>query len=91
MIYANQHDHIRQMTIADIPGVLSLMQPAIEEKILVKRSVSDLQDKVDDYVVYDVDGTIHACGALHTFPDRQGEIAGIVVDEMYTNLGIGKK
>lgn len=91
MIYANQHENIRQMTAADIPEVLSLMQPAIEDKILVPRTAADLEDKVDDYYVYEVDGTIHGCGALHIFSDRQGEIAAIVVDESYKNLGIGHK
>lgn len=91
MIYSNQHENIRPMTLSDIPDVLNLMQPAIEQKILVKRTDTDLQEKTGDYFVYEVDGTIHACGALHVYPDRQGEIAAIVVDEMYSSLGIGKK
>jgi amino-acid N-acetyltransferase len=91
MIYSNQHENIRQMTAADIPEVLRLMQPAIEDKILVPRTAADLEEKVDDYYVYEVDGTIHGCGALHVFEDRQCEIAAIVVDESYSNLGIGKK
>lgn len=91
MIYANQHENIRQMTVADIPEVLALMQPAIEKQILVSRTAQDLEEKVDDYAVYEVDGTIHACGALHGYPDRQAEIAAIVVDEMYSKLGIGRK
>ncbi|HLV32493.1 MAG TPA: amino-acid N-acetyltransferase [Chitinispirillaceae bacterium] len=91
MIYSNQHENIRLMKIPDIADVLRLMQPAIEQQILVNRTASDLEKKVSDYVVYEVDGTIHACGALHEYPDGQSEIAAIVVDEMYTNLGIGKK
>jgi len=91
MIYANQHENIRPMTAADIPGVLSLMQPQVDEGALVARTAGDLTDKMADYAVYDVDGTPHACGALHAFPDRQGEIAAIVVDEKYASRGIGKK
>jgi len=91
MVYANLHENIRQMTAADIPGVLSLMQPQIDEGALVARTAGDLADKMADYAVYVVDGTPHACGALHTFPDRQGEIAAIVVDEKYASRGIGKK
>jgi len=67
------------------------MQPAIEDKILVPRTASDLEEKLEDYIVYEVDGTVHACGALHVYSDRQGEIAAIVVDESYSNLGIGRK
>jgi len=46
---------------------------------------------VADYALYEVDGTPHGCGALHVFPDRSGEVAGIAVDKMYANYGIGKK
>jgi amino-acid N-acetyltransferase len=91
MIYANQHDNIRPMTIADVPEVLGLMQPAIEEELLVPRTSAELEEKMDDFVVYEVDGTIHGCCALHAFSDKQGEIAGIVVDEMYKSLKIGQR
>jgi len=91
MVYANLHENIRAMTAADIPGVLSLMQPQVDEGALVARTAADLTEKMADYAVYVVDGTPHACGALHTFPDKQGEVAAIVVDERYASRGIGKK
>ncbi|MDR0331074.1 MAG: amino-acid N-acetyltransferase [Chitinispirillales bacterium] len=91
MIYANRHENIRPMTATDIPGVLSLMQPKVESGALVARNDHDLAEKLGDYAVYDVDGTLHACGALHIFPGRQGEIAAIVVDEKFASRGIGKK
>jgi amino-acid N-acetyltransferase len=45
------------------------------------------------YVVYEVDGIIHACGALHPSqePPGRAEIAAIAVDETYAGLGIGKR
>ena len=91
MIYANKHENIRPMTAADIPGVLSLMQPKVEAGSLVARKSNDLAERLDDYAVYDVDGSLHACGALHVFPDKQGEIAAIVVDEAYASRKIGRK
>jgi amino-acid N-acetyltransferase len=91
MVYANQHENIRPMAAADIPAILSLMRPQIDEGALVARTAGELAEKLADYAVYAVDGTPHACGALHPFPDRQGEIAAIVVDEKYASRGIGKK
>jgi amino-acid N-acetyltransferase len=91
MIYANQHDNIRPMGIGDVPEVLRLMQPNMEEGTLKHRDDADLEEHMDDYIVYEVDGTIHACAALHVSSDRQGEIAAMVVDETYKNLGIGKR
>ena len=91
MVYADQHDHIRPMIAADVPDVLRLMEPSIEEGVLVQRTEADFEEQLDDYAVYEVDGTVHACAALHVFPDRQGEIAGMVVDETYKNMGIGRR
>lgn len=90
MIYGNQHENIRKMTHSDIAEVLRLMHPAVEDKILIPRTASDLEEKIKDYIVYEVDGTVHGCGALHKY-GQQGEIAAIVVDEMYINAGIGKR
>lgn len=90
MIYGNQHENIRKMTHSDIPEVLRMMHPAVEDKILIPRTASDLEEKIKDYIVYEVDGTVHGCGALHKY-GQQGEIAAIVVDEMYINAGIGKR
>jgi amino-acid N-acetyltransferase len=34
---------------------------------------------------------VHACAALHEFPEKVGEIAGIAVDEHFLHLGVGPK
>jgi amino-acid N-acetyltransferase len=91
MIYSNQHENIRRMTRTDVPAVLRLMQPAIEDAVLVPRTAADLEEKVDTYCVYEVDGTLHGCAALEVFPDRQGEICAVVVDDTYASMGIGRK
>jgi amino-acid N-acetyltransferase len=91
MIYANQLDNIRPMEYPDIPELLRIMQPLVEEEVLIARSAADLEQSKDDFVVYEVDGTIHGCGALHEFPEKIGEIAAIAVDESYENRSIGKK
>jgi amino-acid N-acetyltransferase len=91
MIYANQHDNIRPMAIGDVPEALRLMQPVIDEGMLVNRTEADLAEHIDDYAIYEVDGTIHACAALQEYSGRQGEIAGMVVDETYKSLGTGKR
>jgi amino-acid N-acetyltransferase len=91
MIYANEFENIRPMAHADIPDVLSLMQPSMDEEILVPRTEEQLEEHLADYVVHEVDGTLHGCGALHVFGVGQAEIAGIAVDETYANQGVGRK
>jgi amino-acid N-acetyltransferase len=91
MIYANQHENIRSMVHADVPEVLQLMKPYIAKGTLLERTTADLIEHLPDYAVYEVDGTVHACAALHRFPGYKAEIAGMAVDELYASLGIGTK
>jgi amino-acid N-acetyltransferase len=91
MIYADPHENIREAVHADIPDILKVMRPFMKENVLIPRRRDDLEAKITDYALYEVDGTVHGCGALHVFPDRSGEIAGIAVDKMYANYGIGKR
>ena len=46
---------------------------------------------MQDFIVFEVDDSVHACAALHEFPERIGEIAGIAVDEHFLHLGVGPK
>ena len=41
--------------------------------------------------MFEVDDSVHACAALHEFPEKVGEIAGIAVDEHFLHLGVGPK
>lgn len=91
MVYATEYESIRNMRQNDISEVLRLMQPLVEKGILIPRTDEDMQQLYNDFVVYEVDGVIHACGALHTFEDGQGEIAGIATNPAYAQLGMGKK
>jgi len=91
MVYNDPHENIRPAAFNDISDIIRIMQPAIEDKILIPRTPAEVEEKINDYVIYEVDGTTHGCGALHLYNNRQGEIAGIAVDKTYNSLGIGKK
>jgi len=91
MIYRNNYGTFRTMTRDDIPAVLSLMNPFVEQGILLQRSSEELENIVDDFTVYEIDGGLRACAALHSYPEKMGEIAGLAVDESYAHMGIGPK
>lgn len=91
MIYRSDYGSFRAMQKDDIPAVLSLMNPFVERGILLPRTPEDLESRCPDYVVYEIDGGIRACGALHAYPEGMAEIAAIAVDEAYAHMGIGPK
>ncbi|MDR2516995.1 MAG: amino-acid N-acetyltransferase, partial [Spirochaetaceae bacterium] len=75
MIYADEYESIRPLKTRDIADVLRFMEPLMSRGILLRRSAADIQEKKNDYVVFEIDGTVHASGALHDWGDGQGEIA----------------
>ena len=89
MIYRNTYGSVRAMTADDIPDVLALMRPFIERGILLARTEENLAAQYQDYIVYELDGAIRACAALHLYDGRQAEIAGVAVDENCSHMGIG--
>lgn len=91
MIYRSDYGTFRKMTRDDIPSVLSLMNPFVEQGILLPRSSDELETEVADFTLYEIDGGIRASAALHTYPEGIAEIAGIAVDEAYAHMGIGPK
>jgi amino-acid N-acetyltransferase len=91
MVYANEHENVRPMQRADIPEALRLMRPFIEKEALVERREEDLAARLGDFVVYEVDGLIHACGALHPSTEQRAEVAAVAVDETYAGFGVGRR
>ena len=90
MVYDSDYEAIRSMQVEDISEVLNLMQPLVDKGILVPRSEETIANSLADYVVYEIDGVVHACGALHVFDD-QAEIAAIATNPTYAHLNMGRK
>jgi amino-acid N-acetyltransferase len=91
MIYRDAYESIRALRNEDIPDLLRLMEPLMRQGILVRRGAADIQEKKADYAVFEVDGSVHACGALHDRGEGQGEIAAIATDTDYTAMGLGRR
>jgi amino-acid N-acetyltransferase len=91
MMYRSDYGTFRAMTRDDIPAVLSLMNPFVEKGILLPRTSEELEQQTEDFIVYEIDGGLRACAALHGYPENTGEIAGIAVDEACAHMGIGPK
>ena len=91
MIYADEYESIRSIRSQDIPGILRIMEPLMQQGIILRRSQEDIQNKKEDFVVFAIDDHIHACGALHTWDREQGEIAAIATDPVYSDMGLGRR
>ncbi len=91
MVYSNRYGGIRPIRLNDVSDVLRIMQPFVERGILVPRTEAQLEEALQDFIVFEVDDSVHACAALHEYPEGRGEIAGIAVDAGFDHLGVGPK
>jgi amino-acid N-acetyltransferase len=91
MVHADPFENIRPMREDDIPNVLRIIDGLVKQGNLVRRTEEDLQRKCADYAVFETDGTIRGCGALHRYGTKQAEIAALAVDGSYKQLGIGQR
>ncbi|MCL2381260.1 MAG: amino-acid N-acetyltransferase [Treponema sp.] len=91
MIYADEYESIRGIKSREIPDLLRLMEPLMQQGILLRRKAEDIQSKKEDYAVFVIDGQIRACGALHDWGEEQAEIAAIATDPVYADMGLGSR
>jgi amino-acid N-acetyltransferase len=91
MVYTDEYESIRPFHSRDLPDLLRLMEPLMQTGILVRRSAEQITEKKDDYSVYEIDGSVHACGALHDWGEGQGEIAAVATDPLFADMGLGRR
>ena len=90
MIYGNQYAHIRRATLEDVPEILHLLDGYIKKGNLVRRSASDIRNRINAYHIYAVDHAVYGCGALYELGDGWGEIGAVAVNKSYKSKGIGR-
>lgn len=91
MIHVNPFSEIRPMKLEDISSVLRIVTPEVEKGNLLTLSREDLLANYEDFIVYEVDGSVRGCAALHCYSKQLAEICSLAVDPAFSNLGIGRR
>ncbi len=90
MVVESTLNTLRDATIADVGGILQLLQPLEADGILVRRGRERLEREIDHFVVLEHDHRIIGCAALYPFPDEQAaELACLAVQPGYRKQGYG--
>jgi amino-acid N-acetyltransferase len=92
LVYTNEYQAIRRARKKDSRAIFHLIQSGMENDELLKRSLSEIERQIDDFYVFEVDGTAAGCASLHDYlTERKGELACVCVSPKYENQGIGAK
>lgn len=89
MFYADaDYESMRDATIDDVGGILSLIQPLEQSGVLAPRPREQLEQEIGSFSVMVRDGMVIACAALFPFPESHtGELACVAVHADYRGHG----
>jgi amino-acid N-acetyltransferase len=91
MVAAAPLASLRNATIDDVGGILSIIGPLEEQGILVRRSRERLETEIERFVVAEHDNAIIGCAALYAFADEKvGELAALAVHPDFRREGYGE-
>ena len=80
---------IRPARPDDAPAIYALLATFSTEGKLLPRPVADIQARIANFLVAELDGTIAACGALRDFGNNLNEIRSLAVRRDLAGQGVG--
>ena len=90
MISPEPVESLRQATIEDVGGILSLIEPMEEAGVLVRRSRELLEMEIGRFYISEHDGITIGCAALYPFAEEKAaELACLAVHADYRDAGRG--
>jgi amino-acid N-acetyltransferase len=91
MVSSTPLAHLRNATIDDVGGILSIIKPLEEQGVLVRRSRERLESEIERFAVAEYDNHIIGCAGLYAFSDeRVGELAALAVHPDFQREGYGE-
>jgi amino-acid N-acetyltransferase len=92
LVHTNEYQAIRKAQKKDCRAIFHLIQTGMENDELVRRTLTEIERQIDDFYVFEVDGTAAGCAALNVYPEQYtAEIACVCVSPKYENQGIGAR
>ncbi len=82
---------LRKAKVSDARDIYKLINEYAKENILLPRSLSSIYDNIRDFWVWEEEGNVVACGALHIVWEDLAEIKSFAVDRKYQGRGIGEE
>jgi amino-acid N-acetyltransferase len=80
---------VRKAAMADIPGLLKLINSFAAKGIMLPRTEFELAENIRDFMVVLQDSLLIGCGALHFYSAKAAEIRSLAVDTTVQKRGVG--
>jgi len=91
MIYADEYTEIRKALKKDVRSIMRLIGNSVAAEELLRRTRAQVAADIGDYSVFEIDGNMVGCVALHPLEGKTAEMGCLFVAPGHENAGIGKK
>jgi len=92
LFYNHEYQKIRWARTSDSQNLFDLTRDPTETEELAHRSLREIEEKIDSYFVYEIDGYILGCGSLVSFANSKTfEFASLIVKQSQLGKGLAQK
>ncbi len=92
MVLLEPQDKLRDAKLADVDGILAIIEPLVVQGVLVRRERGLIEAEIDRFVVLEQENEIIGCAALYPFPsEKSAELACLAVNPFYRDGGRGER
>ena len=91
MIYADEYTEIRKALKKDVRSIMRLIGSSVAAEELLRRTRAQVAADISDYSVFEIDGNMVGCVAIHPLEGKTAEMGCLFVASGHENAGIGKK
>jgi len=82
---------VRRARTSDVPGIQALVEPLVQERILLGKDLVVFYEAVQEFrVAEDSTGRLIGCGAVHVIWEDLGEVRTLAVDSAWLGRGVGR-
>ena len=92
MIYSNEYQQIRRVFKKDVRNVMALIRQSVNSEELIRRTRTEILQRIEDYWVLEIDRSLVGCVAVHSYPEYgKAELACLYVGKSHGDQGYGQK
>jgi amino-acid N-acetyltransferase len=92
MVYSNDYQSIRRAKPSDVHAIYNITRNGVRSESLRERPFESIETAINDFLVYEIDGSIVACVNLHGYAaEKLIEVGSVYVQPFYQHKGVGRK
>lgn len=92
MVYSNEYQSIRRAVKVDAYSIYNITRNGVRSETLRDRSQEEIEAAIENFLVYEIDGSIVACVHLQSYDaGKVIEIGSVYVQPFYQNKGVGRQ